>query len=209
MKTIKFSDSEIDLLTQLYLDELDMAENYVNQIKAVLKKLDVPIKPVNEEPIEQELRLFKRREIKPDVKTAEKAEPKKRGRKPRSVPTPESAPLTTPEPVKKEEKVKAEPKPKKAVKAKVKAEKKPVAKRTPKPKPEEVKAPATVESVVTSLLTKAPKKKEAKVAKKKPTQRRRKKGKVKIAKLSKPITKKSPKVKVVVDNTPVAPIEQS
>ena len=67
--------------------------------------------------------------------------------------------------------------------------------------------PATVESVVSSLLTTAPKKEVAKMGKKKAAKRRTK-GFVRLAPLGKPLTKKT-----VMDEPapiePTAPTEQS
>jgi hypothetical protein len=90
-------------------------------------------------------------------------------------------------------------KPKKEKVAKVKADK-------PIMKEEKMKVAATVESVVSSLLTTAPKKEVAKVVKKK-APKKRTKGFVRLAPLGKPLTKK------VVDEPapiePIAPAEQS
>jgi hypothetical protein len=65
MKTIKFTDEEVEFLREQYYMELEEAEKYIQKIKTVLDKLGVP--PTTKEPIS-------------DVKIQ-----KKRGRKPKSV----------------------------------------------------------------------------------------------------------------------------
>jgi hypothetical protein len=218
MKTIKFSEEEISLLRNMYEDELAQAENYVDTIKDVLKKLGAPAKASNEISIDKEPKVKKRRGRKSKkAKSIEPKEPKKRGRpkkivvptpatelpkrrgrKPKiSVPTPEKVESAVATPVAKKGIKKATPKSKKEKVAKVKAA---------KPIKKVEKIAATVESVVSSLLTTAPKKEVAKVVKKKAAKRRTK-GFVRLAPLGKPLAKK------VVDEPapiePLAPAEQS
>lgn len=91
MRTIKFTDEEITSLHQVYLEKLAQAEKQIQQIKDVLKKLEVSTlnEPVEEKPI-----VIKRGR-KPKVKDTEPKIPKKRGRKPKVVaPTVESVPET-------------------------------------------------------------------------------------------------------------------
>jgi hypothetical protein len=91
MRTIKFSEEEISSLHQIYLEKLAQAEKQIQQIKDVLKKLEVslPIETLEVEPI-----VIKRGR-KPKVKDIEQKVPKKRGRKPKVVvPTVESVPVT-------------------------------------------------------------------------------------------------------------------
>jgi len=81
MKTIHFSDQELESMLMMYYDELAEAQQYVEQIQEIIKKLLG--KPANE--------------------------PQKRGRKPRVV-KPAAAPVeAAPAPIKKEKK-KAAPK---------------------------------------------------------------------------------------------------
>ena len=143
-----------------------------------------------------------KRQPKPQVKTIEKPEPKKLGRKPKVVlPAVESKPAVIP--VKKEVVKKVEPKKVIAPKAKVIVEKS-VTKAAAEKKLQ-TKSPATVESVVTSLLTPLPEKVVKPVAKKKTTEQQRIQEMAKSARLSKPVTKKAQKVKPVVESAPVEP----
>ena len=112
MKTIKFSDSEVELLSQMYLEELEMAENYVKQIKDVLKKFGVASEEATEKPLEKEKKTGAKRGRKPQVKVAEIKEPKKRGRKAKesvTVPTIIESLIAAKQPVNEEKKV-VEPK---------------------------------------------------------------------------------------------------
>jgi hypothetical protein len=215
MKTIKFSETEIDLLKQIYSEELELAENYVRQIKEVLKKLGVVSEPSPEKPGEKEAKPGKKRGRKPKVsavpaiiesliaakqprKLKEKkvAEPKKRGRK-KSVPAVEPAPAAIATPVRKDKKIKALPKPKKEKAVKAKIEKNPAVKRIIKPKA--VVKPEPVANSVPAETKEAPKKKIKKVAKKKPTRKRKAGGKVTLTRLGKPIPKKEPVPEPVVE----------
>ena len=212
MKTIKFTDLELESMIEMYNAELEEAEIYIAHIQEILKKLGV--EPEKAEVVEKP--KGKKRGPKPSVKPVEaKGPPKKRGRKPKLVlPTlpevtvPEATPVVEvkvkTEPRKKVAKVKTEPK-KIAAKKKVVAEKKPVVKPEPKKKPE-AKVAAKVESVVTSLLNQEPKKVVKKVAKKKSTEKQRLDEMAASAKISKPATKKVAKAKPVVEAPPVAPI---
>jgi hypothetical protein len=171
MKTVKFSEDEVSLLRNLYLDELDQAELYVKRIKDTLKKLGAPAKESKEVEMEKRGR-------KPNVKAIEPK--KKRGRKPKVVvpTTIEAATVKVAKPAKK-----AKPKKKVAAKPKIKAVKKPVAKHTPKPEP-----------VVKAALvpTSEPTPKEIKkVVKKKITKKRKPKG-ISLVNLRKPLPKKEP-----------------
>lgn len=226
MKSINFTNQELESMIEMYTAEMEEAQMYIAQIQDILKKLGA--KPAKVKPVEQESKQGNKRGRKPAVKTVEKAESKKRGRKPNVVaPSIESAIPSTP--IKKEVKKNPEPKKKiefkakvgkKAVnkaaplkvvsapvptaKSKVVVEKKPVVKPTPKKKTEK-KVAATVESVVTSLLTKEPKKEVKKVAKTKSTEKKRIDEMATSAKLVKPKTKKTPKVKTVVETVPDVP----
>jgi len=139
MKTIKFTEQEYESMIMMYMDELAEAQEYVEQIKEILKKL-------NAEP-DKELvaKQPQKRGRKPQVKTIEKPEPKKLGRKPK------------------------------------------------------------VESVVTSLLTTAPKKVVKAVAKKKSVQKQREQDMATSANLKKPTPKKNAKVKQFDESAPVEP----
>jgi hypothetical protein len=170
MKTIKFSDQELEFISQMYNEELAEAKKYVDQIQELLKKLGA--KPAKSEPVEKEPKQAKKKVAKAAKKAIEKREPKKRGRKPGVVvPKVENSAVAAMLPVK-EEKKKAEPKSKVATKAKVKTAKKPVAKLAPKKKVEKPKAGASVGTVVASLLATVPKKEVKKVAKKKAVQKK-------------------------------------
>jgi hypothetical protein len=90
MRTIKFSEEEISSLHQIYLEKLSQAEKQIQQIKDVLKKLEVslPVETLEVEPV------VKRRGRKPKVKETEPKMPKKRGRKPKVVIPDKSVPET-------------------------------------------------------------------------------------------------------------------
>ena len=101
MKTVKFTDQELESMLMMYYDELAEAKQYVEQIQEIIKKLGA--KPEKTEVIEKEPKVGKKRGRKVSVNVVEKAEPKKRGRK-KSVPTlPEVSKAV--EPLKKVEKV--------------------------------------------------------------------------------------------------------
>ena len=80
MKSIKFSDKELEFIRQQYQVELEEAETYVKNIKNILNKIGVPSTAAMEEPIEQEPKVIKRRGRKPKVKKVEPKIQKKRGR---------------------------------------------------------------------------------------------------------------------------------
>ncbi len=160
MKTINFSDQELESMLMMYYDELAEAKQYVEQIQEIIKKLSG--KPENE--------------------------PVKRGRKPQAA-KPEVAPAKAVPATLKKQKKKAGPKPKvKAVKAKADVEK-PIAKPVAEKKPL-AKQPATVKSVVGSLLAAAPKKDVKPAVKNKSTEKKRLQEMAASAKLSKPVAKK-------------------
>jgi hypothetical protein len=220
MKTIKFSEEEISLLRNMYEDELAQAKNYVEQIKDTLKKLGAPAKASNEISIEKEPKVKKRRGRKPKAKGIEPKVAKKRGRKPKAVPTPamelpkkrrgrkpkivvsttEKTESAVSAPIAKKGIKKATPKTKKKIAPKPKVSKKVVIKKAPKV------APST-EAVPTQEVKQAPKKEIKKVVKRKTGKRRAWKGNVRLAPLSKPLTKKEPVVEPVAENPPaVEPI---
>ena len=183
MKAIKFSEKELEFLRQQYQDELESAQEYVEQINDILNKLGVGAKSVKEEPVE--IKVYKKRGPKPKSKVVEP--PKKRGRKPKIViPAVEHTPIPAPKPEKK-----AEPK-KKKVAAKVKVGKKVVHKATPLKKSLAKVEPAT--KSLTTFEKQTSKKEIKKVFKKKPNKKRRVKGLVTLKPLSKklPILKSEP-----------------
>ena len=53
MKTIKFTDLEYESMIMMYLEELAEAQEYVEQIKEILKKLHA--KPAKEDKVEKSL----------------------------------------------------------------------------------------------------------------------------------------------------------
>ena len=83
MKSIKFTDQELELLRGLYQQELEEAENYILKVKSLLNKMGVP-EPVKES--EPELKIPKKRGRKPKV-VKEEVVPAviKKERKPRMV----------------------------------------------------------------------------------------------------------------------------
>ena len=178
MKTITFSDKELAFLKEQYTTELANAEQYVYQIKEVLRKIGGSAKADKEEPIEKEPKKGKRRGRKAKVKILEQKEskkrgrkpkavpteivepPKKRGRKPKAVPTPEKAESTASTPVVKKGTKKVNPKSKTKIVAKPKVAKKAAIKKTPKVAPSK-------EPVPTSEVKQAPKKEIKKIVKRK------------------------------------------
>jgi len=133
MKSIKFSDEQLEFLREQYTDELANAEKYVEQVKEILKKLGAEVK-ASKIGTEQPVKVEKKRGRKPKVAVAEVKEPKKRGRKPKVVATVADAPVETPvKPEKKTKSKKAATSTKKQVKAKGKSAEKRVAKRSRKP----------------------------------------------------------------------------
>ena len=185
MKAIKFSEKELEFLRQQYQDELESAQEYVEQINDILNKLGVRAKSIKEEPKEKEPKQYKKRGPKPKVKVIEpKGPPKKRGRKPKIViQAVEHTPIPAPKPEKK-----AEPE-KKKVAAKVKVGKKVVHKATPLKKSLAKVEPAT--KSLTTFEKQTSKKEIKKVFKKKPNKKRRVKGLVTL----KPLSKKLPVLK--------------
>jgi len=180
MKTIKFSEEELSLLRNMYEDELAQAENYVGQIKDVLKKLGAPVKESKEIPIEKEPKAAKKRGRKPKAKVLATKVPKKRGR-PKRVIVPtinEAAPIKVAKPAKKA-------KPQKKITAKPKVAKKTVIKKAPKVVPNPVSVPTTESK---QFL----KKEVKRVVKKKTGKRRFPQRGVRLASLSKPLPKKEP-----------------
>jgi hypothetical protein len=213
MKSIKFSSNELEFIRNHYGAELVAAEEYIKQVKEILIKIGKS--PTLEETIEivpkkrgrkakvkvVEFKEPKKRGRKPKaaVPTPVAELPKKRGRKPKAVPTPEKAELTVATPVAKKGTKKVTPKPKKTT-AKPKVTKKAVIKKVPKVNP-------ITEAVPTSEVKQAPKKEVKKVVKKKNQKRRAWKGSVRLAPLSKPLTRKNPVPEPVSENPPaVEPI---
>ena len=178
MRSIKFSDQELEFMRQQYKEELTSAEKYIEQIKDVLRKIGGSVKPTKEELVEKEPKQRKKRGRKAKVKVVEPREPKKRGRKPKatvptpvveppkrrgrkpkSVPTPEKAESTVSTPVLKKGTKKVTPKPKKKIAVKPKVAKKAAIKKAPKVAPSPEVVPATE-------AKQAPKKEVKKVVKK-------------------------------------------
>lgn len=189
MKSIKFTDNELEFLRNHYQVELKEAQNYVSQIKDILSKVGVSKRPAVEIPAEEEVNEVKKRGRKPgNKKIVDKPVPKKRGRKPKALST-----ETKPEP----EKTVAE-----VVKAKVKPGKKLIeaktatAKQSRKSNGVSAKSKPAPQSLVAKSATKETKpslKKEAeKRLKKKSSKSRSTRGNVFLTPLSKPLKKKEP-----------------
>ena len=85
MKSINFTEKELEFLRKQYQDELESAQQYVNQVSEILEKLGAPSTEIIKESAEQEPKVAKRRGRKPKVKIIETKEPKKRGPKPKPV----------------------------------------------------------------------------------------------------------------------------
>jgi hypothetical protein len=83
MKSINFTEKELDFLREQYQDELESTLEYVEQIYEILKKLGPPSAVSFIETSETEPKEVKRRGRKPKVKVPVLKEPKKRGPKPR------------------------------------------------------------------------------------------------------------------------------
>ncbi len=160
----------------MYYDELSQAKQYVEQIQEIIKKLSG--KPSKETVKVEKLPkpAKKKKAGKVLAKPAENKPTKKAGRKPKVVaPSAKSVPVAANTANTKATIKTVEPKPKKVAAKTKAAKKKPTAKPSAK-KTTETKAIATVESVVGSLLTTAPKKavlKKVSAKKKKPTQKQR------------------------------------
>jgi len=187
-------------MIQMYKDQLAEAHEYVKEVQEILKKIGA--KQAKTEVVEKEPKQVKKRGRKPSIKVVEKAEPKKRGRKPKVVLPPVVSTIAT-KSLKKLVKNKVEAKPAAIVaRPKVVVEKKPDTKPVAEMKPVP-KSPATIESVVGSLLTTAPKKAVKKVTKKISPEQRRLQEMAASAKLSKPFTKKASIVKSPAGSAPV------
>lgn len=180
MKSIKFTDQELDSIIQMYQDELEDAQTYITQIQNILNKINP--KPSMAPMIDKEPKVPKKRGRKPSLKVVEKAPPKKRGRKPKVVlpVQTDTAPEIVAIPVIKDQK------PKREKKVKVLAEKK-----TKQPEPI---VAASVESVVGSLLLKKPEKAK-KAGQKKQPRKQKTKGKITLVNLSKPLGRKKAETK--------------
>ena len=99
MKAIKFTDQELESMIEMYKAELEYAQNDVANIQEILKKLgSMPVKDVAGE---KETKPGKKRGPKPSVKAVEISEPKKRGRKPKTVVPATEALITAAKPAKK------------------------------------------------------------------------------------------------------------
>ena len=101
MKTVQFTDQELESMINMYFAELEEAHAYIAQIEEILTKLGA--KPSKTEVVEKEPKVGKKRGRKVSVNVVEKAEPKKRGRK-KSLPTQPEVSVVA-EPLKKVEKV--------------------------------------------------------------------------------------------------------
>jgi hypothetical protein len=83
MKSISFTEKELDFLREQYQDELESTLEYVEQIYEILKKLGPPSAVSITDTADTELKEVKRRGRKPKVKVPVIKEPRKRGPKPR------------------------------------------------------------------------------------------------------------------------------
>jgi hypothetical protein len=175
MKAIKFSDSELAFIKEHYESELESAEKYIVHVKEILAKLGVPKRlPIDVLPNKEE-KIAKKRGRRPGKKTAGSTDaPKKRGRPPKSGSTEKQPEL---------EKVVPE----------IKQEKKKPTLKLKRKQRVQVEKPA-IDKIEVSAVT--PEGKDSAQKKiKKPTKRRaykRRKGKVFLAALSKPLKKKEP-----------------
>jgi len=159
MKTISLTDKELQLIREEFTIEHANAVKYVEQIKDILKKLGVTIKPAKDVLLERELKTGKKRGRKPKAK-AEVKEPKKRGRKPKKV---ETAPVAAAKPIIK--KAKKRGRPKRAVVPTAKPKPTPVKKIqkvVKKPTPKAVVKPAPEQKPVLVKKTTPKKKKTTK-----------------------------------------------
>ena len=119
MKSIKFSEKEIEFLIALYESEVQDAQAYIEQVKQILMKLRGGISLSAGD----EIQLPKKRGRKPKAKdTVLSAEPKKRGRKPKVKEVSAEPKKRGRKPKVKEAEMKSEPK-KRGRKPKVVAEK--------------------------------------------------------------------------------------
>lgn len=83
MKSITFSNQQIDFLRKQYEAELTNAEEYLEQIKGILKKLGAKTKEVRTEDSELNHKAGRKRGRKPKPTFELPKVPKKRGRKPK------------------------------------------------------------------------------------------------------------------------------
>jgi len=186
MKTISFSNQQVEFLIEQYESELVLAKEYVDQIVEILNKLGVNTKASKENTVEKEPRQYKKRGRKPVVKVAEPKIPAKRGRKPKvALPTLiEAAPVPAPKPEK-------NAKITKKVKVAKKAIKKPAI-----VKKESAKGAAAIKPISNPEPSPAPKKEVKKVAKKKSAPKKKVVAK-KAAKKQAPVAETSPVVETL------------
>lgn len=93
MRSIKFSESELEFLREHYKTEIEAAEKYIVTAKEILRKLGAPVKSILTAIPEKAVKVRGRKPgKKATVDTTQKPStpPKKRGRKPKSVSTEES-----------------------------------------------------------------------------------------------------------------------
>jgi len=182
MKSINFTEKELEFIRQQYQVELEEAETYVENIKNILNKIGVPSTAAMKEPIEQEPKVIKRRGRQPKAKDVEPKVPKKRGRKPKAVIAEPKVPKKRGRPFKVAPVPTSEPK-KRGRKPRVSAEP------TSQPKP---------------VPTAEPKVEKKIVKKKSPIRRRRSNwGGVRLTPMSKPIRLKEPKEEPEEETEPV------
>jgi len=194
MKTISFSNQQVEFLIEQYESELVVAKEYVEQIVEILNKLGVNAKTAKENAVEKEPRQYKKMGRKPKVNVAEpKAPPKKRGRKPAIAPIlEETAPVPAPKPEKKTKKTKKVKVAKKAIKE-LAIVKKESAKGATAIKPISNPEPSPAPKKVTKKVAKKVTKKEVK---KPSVEKQRLEEMAASLKLSKPVTKKAKAKKV-------------
>jgi hypothetical protein len=191
MKSIKLSDSELTFIREHYEAELDFAQNYIVQVKEVLAKLGVSKRSLVDLSSEKEVKVGKKRGRKPGKKVVvDKPAQKKRGRKPKALPIElKPVPGTLVSKIDKKET-------KSALKLKEKAKAK------PKSKPEKKVVEKKKKVQPAKQEIKAELKKEVKKSFKKKGAKRRNRGNVFLAPLSKPLKKKEPVVEPPVDSLP-------
>jgi hypothetical protein len=84
MKTIKFSEQELGFIRQQYQVELEEAEEYVENLKNILKKIGVPDAfTVAEQVVKEPARRGRKPKVRKELPAPE-AEPVEKKRKPRS-----------------------------------------------------------------------------------------------------------------------------
>jgi hypothetical protein len=188
MKTINFSEQELESMLMMYYDELAEAKQYVEQLQDIIKKLSG--NPTNETYAKQP-KQGKSKNVASKV-VGEPKEPLKRGRKSQEKSVVEKKPTAKSVP----EANKANTKALTKVTNKVTTPKVVVAKSKSVVKKAITKpVAAKVESVVTSLLNNAPKKEVKKIKEKSP-EKKRIEEMLASSKLVKPVAKK-PKVAAV------------